>query len=303
MKEEINVLCIVGETRSGSTIVDRVLGTLDGVQSLCELDYFWVSGLKNNDSCSCGESFRDCDFWKDIVAELFTDIDDIEHIMTLRDEVTPSRHFLKLLTNTYSAEFAQKLEEYRYWIGALYRVLAGKTGSSIFVDSSKGVNVPLILGGIPGINVHVLHVVRDVRGFVYSLQKGNINPAFKGKMATRSSLSGASGWLVRNIFCEMLKQKFPYQRLVYDNLMRNPELSLSAAIGKIPVLDGLKLKFNEDNSINLPAIHTIGGNPHRFVDGRTSLRVDDEWRKNLSKNDRFIATVIGYPLLFRYGLS
>src|SRR5438105_15565281 len=57
------VLFIGGEGRSGSTLLDRMLGQLPGFFSTGELREVWNRGLIENLDCGCGLSFRSCSFW------------------------------------------------------------------------------------------------------------------------------------------------------------------------------------------------------------------------------------------------
>ena len=56
----VRVLFIGGLGRSGSTLLDRMLGQLDGVWSVGELVHIWQRGLQENNLCGCGRRFRDC---------------------------------------------------------------------------------------------------------------------------------------------------------------------------------------------------------------------------------------------------
>ena len=62
----LNVVCIAGVGRSGSTLLDRILGSLPGAVSLNELRPLWRNGFINNRPCACGASFNDCEFWSEV---------------------------------------------------------------------------------------------------------------------------------------------------------------------------------------------------------------------------------------------
>lgn len=298
----IQVIYIVGETRSGTTIVDRVLGSLEGVTSLCELALIWDEGYQHNNNCSCGTHFADCTFWQDVTKAAFDDDPVGAKVWELRDRLVRSRYFPQLFAGLYGREVKEALEAYRGWLGRLYFGLQETTGNSIFIDSSKSPAGPLILKGIPGIETHVLHLVRDPRGFVYSMQKGNYNPAYEGPMAVRSPLSCANGWLVRNVFCELLALRMPYVRLIYDRVMQHPRDELQRTVDQLAPLKGKSLAFLDERTIELGRLHSVAGNPHRFNAGPVKLKIDDEWRRKLDRKSRRLTTLLGYPLIKRYGL-
>ena len=52
--------------------------------------------------------------------------------------------------------------------GEFYHDLARVTGASVIVDSSKSPALAALLTQVPGIELHVVHLVRDLRGVVSS---------------------------------------------------------------------------------------------------------------------------------------
>src|SRR5688500_16707278 len=75
---DVTVAYIGGSGRSGSTLLVRLLGSLDGVISVGELAYVWNYGLINNNLCGCGQPFRECDFWRAVFDEAFGGFDGID---------------------------------------------------------------------------------------------------------------------------------------------------------------------------------------------------------------------------------
>src|SRR6266705_3371373 len=67
----LRVLYIGGWGRSGSTLLDRMLGQVPGFFALGEVREIWQSGLRENRLCGCGASFRECPFWTRVGAEAF----------------------------------------------------------------------------------------------------------------------------------------------------------------------------------------------------------------------------------------
>jgi len=59
----IRVLYIGGWGRSGSTLLDLILGQAPGLFSAGEVREIWQSGLAENRLCGCERPFRDCSFW------------------------------------------------------------------------------------------------------------------------------------------------------------------------------------------------------------------------------------------------
>ena len=58
------IIYIAGFERSGSTILDIMVGNMNNHFSVGELSFYPVNGIVDNEFCSCGERVLDCSFWK-----------------------------------------------------------------------------------------------------------------------------------------------------------------------------------------------------------------------------------------------
>jgi len=65
---KIKVLYITGWGRSGSTILDNIMGQIDGFFSVGELRYIWDRNLIENRLCGCGVPLEECPIWSQILA-------------------------------------------------------------------------------------------------------------------------------------------------------------------------------------------------------------------------------------------
>ena len=63
----IKVVYIAGHNRSGSTLLDRMLGQIEGFIAVGELRQLWWRGLEENQACGCGAPFHDCRFWAEVI--------------------------------------------------------------------------------------------------------------------------------------------------------------------------------------------------------------------------------------------
>ncbi len=64
-----------------------------------------------------------------------------------------------------------RFARYAEYTGALFNAIADLSGADVIVDSSKSPARALALSRTPGLDVRMLHLVRDVRGVAYSLRK------------------------------------------------------------------------------------------------------------------------------------
>src|SRR5215510_6114841 len=75
----VKVLFIAGSGRSGSTLLDMLLGQIGGFHSTGELRFIWSRGIGQNQLCGCGKPFRECEFWTEVVKEAFGGFENINH--------------------------------------------------------------------------------------------------------------------------------------------------------------------------------------------------------------------------------
>jgi len=302
----VKVVYITGDGRSGSTLLDRIIGTLDGVSSFNEIKQVWHRGFIMNLPCSCGEKFDVCPFWSAVFAEMFKGSgsqSEIQRILDLHNSIDVTRYFPKLYTGVYNNTFRKKLAEYRNVLRRLYFAIAKVAGCEIIVDSSKHAIRAVILAEIPGIEVHIIHLVRDVRAVVYAWQKKHRIPATGLMSTTYPAPRTVLAWVVRNIFSELLATRLPYIRILYENFTRHPRSALQELINKIGPIAGKELPFVSEDSIYLDRIHSTSGNRSRFSFGTKLVRLDDDWVTGLNSTTRRLITLSAYPMLARYGYT
>ena len=65
----LNLLVVVGTTRSGSTLLDVLLGDTPSLFVGGEPHMIWERGYLKGQPCSCGEPIRRCEFWSEVMAK------------------------------------------------------------------------------------------------------------------------------------------------------------------------------------------------------------------------------------------
>src|SRR6266516_3342272 len=60
------VVYIAGLGRSGSTLLERLLGELPGVCAVGEVVHMWRRSIVDDERCGCGEPFARCGFWRGV---------------------------------------------------------------------------------------------------------------------------------------------------------------------------------------------------------------------------------------------
>ena len=110
---KIKVLYIAGFERSGSTILNKVLGQIDGFVAWGELRDIWQHGIIENRRCTCGAWFKECPAWNKILDEAFGSIDQVKasEMTQLLQKTRASvlLHYFGALTEQF---FKSRVEEY-----------------------------------------------------------------------------------------------------------------------------------------------------------------------------------------------
>ncbi len=304
----IAVTFIGGCQRSGSTLLERMLGQVAGHVSAGEVVHLWSRGVRGRELCGCGEPFDRCPFWCEVGRKAFGGWDaiDVERALWLQRKVDRNRYIIFMLFPRLSRRYGGYLREYARFLSSLYAAI-GQVGGGVVVDSSKHASTAFLLRSIPAIRMVVVHLVRDGRGVAYSLGKRVPRPEVRGGPAlmhrsgpVRSSME----WLAFNGLFHLLGLAgSPVHRVRYEDLVADPSAQLRAVLdattaGGSPDRD---FGFVHGRTIVLGPDHTVSGNPMRFERGETALRPDDAWRTKMPRLDRRITSLITWPLLRVYG--
>jgi len=186
----------------------------------------------------------------------------------------------------------------------LYRAIREVTESHIVVDSSKSPAYGYVLGMTPGIELHVVHLIRDPRAAAYSWLRKKPQPdadefAYMDRVGVvRSSLlwgawNGASDALWAG-------SSGRYMRVRYEDFVENPRRVIESIL-RLLREDVAELPFTSHEDVELGVNHTVSGNPDRFRMGKVRLRPDAEWTERMRPRDRALVASLTLPLLPRYG--
>ena len=301
------VLYIGGWGRSGSTLLDRMLGQLPGLASLGEVRELWQRGVMENRPCGCGEPFHDCPFWTEVGTRAFGGWDALDREAVLQLRYSLDRPWsAPVLLAAGARRGGGRLASYRTILGRLYAAIQATSGARVVVDSSKLPTHALILRGVPGVDLRLLHLVRDSRGVVFSWQKRVLNRVTSGEpryMEKYGPISASVRYDLYNGLTRMVgRMGVPYLRVRYEDLVHEPKRTLALILrhaGEPPGEE--RFGFVNNGSVSLAPNHTVDGNPMRFSVGPVQLRVDDQWKLAMRPSSRRWVTALTAPLLLDYG--
>jgi hypothetical protein len=303
------VIYIAGSGRSGSTLLERVLGQLPGFVNVGELIDLFRRVTQRGERCGCGETFTSCPFWVGVGERAFGGWEDdrLAAVQRLQGRVARQRHMPRLLAMRLAGRgFGADVAAYGAIYASLYQAIAAQARAECVVDASKWPVQALALARA-GIDVRVVHLVRDVRGVAHSLGKQQLarpHAPDRTEFMWRNAPAGAAArWLACQGQAELLRRSgLPVTRVRYEDFVSQPARTVEAALaelGRSPAPS--HLAHIGDGQVVLGRSHGLSGNPSRFSDGEIPVRADEAWRDQMRRRDRIIVTAIGLPLLLRYG--
>jgi hypothetical protein len=306
-----------------------MLGEVPGVCALGEVVHLWQRDIRDNESCACGEPFDACLFWAEIGERAFGGWRnvDVDAVLALRDRVERTRHIPALAVPRLARPRVREIRTYADYYARVYRAAAEVSGASVIVDSSKHSALAYCLRW-SGLDMRVIHVVRDSRGVAYSWTKrvgrpeaglGAAEPtgrpesrpelddrtsaAAVDEMTRYSPARSALLWTAHNAAFGLLGAcGVPVRRVRYEALIGAPRATITsiAAFAGIDVTE-IDLNFLTDDRVTLGRCHSAAGNPMRFVTGEIPLRHDDAWVAALPPSHRRLVGAITAPMLGAYG--
>jgi len=299
----LKVVYILAHSRSGSTLLARMLGQVESWACVGEVRYLWRRGMVENQRCGCGERFSDCAFWSAVTREAFGQVDQStasDMARLLRDADRVWRMGRLGFGRLGRLEPGERVSAALQLLSRLYTAVQRVSGSSVIVDSSKSPSYGYLLGLTPGIQVHLVHLVRDCRGVAYSRLRRNARGELHWRSENLLVARTALEWAAVNGLSHLLKSALPYTLVKYEDFVSDPQQTLqrimSDAHQPVP-----SLSFLDTSSVLLGTDHIVSGNQMRFESGWIPLRPDEEWRRRLTRRQLIILNAITWPWLARYG--
>jgi hypothetical protein len=299
----VKLLYIAGWSRSGTTILDKTVGQLPGFCSVGELHYLWSEGLLENGRCGCGVALCDCEFWQGVLDTAFGSeaVPAPAEVVGLQASTIRTRHLPRLWWERRSPHHSWPYGEI---LVRLYAAIAERSGARVIVDSSKFPADAFVASTLDGLDLYVVHAVRDPRAVAYSWARRR---ASEGKPGTELPRHGpvysSLRWSVWNASIATLLHRTVgdrYMKVRYEDFVGRPRQVLEAVLALLGE-PGLPLPLSGEHKVVLGTTHTAWGNDSRFASGEVELRADDEWRRRMGRSDRLLATVPAAPLMARYG--
>jgi hypothetical protein len=296
------VLFIAGLGRSGTTLVERLLGQIEGVQTLGETVHLWVRGIQRDETCGCGLRFHDCPFWSQIGDTAFGGWGqvDVAEVLAMRHHVDRLRRLPGVVAHP-----GPEVRRYAGLFRSIYEAAQQISRARLIVDSSKHPSMAYCLRTqSKHLDLRVVHVVRDPRAVAYSWAKKVERPEAGVEdmfMSQYAPARAAALWDAENVaVAGLARLAVPVMRLHYEDLVADPSAQLRRLLDFAGMPADVTIPI-EGHRATLGPNHTVSGNPLRFHNGGLDIRRDDEWLTRLGSRDRRLVSAMTAPLRLAYG--
>ncbi len=306
----VKILYIGGWTRSGSTLLDVLLGQLDGFFSTGELHSIWDRGVLKERHCGCDNTVAECEVWSRVLhsagpAGVAADAH-ARRLSELQQRTVRLRTLPRLLLSARRPQSSwTDLREYSSALTSLYDAIHSVTGCRVVVNSSKLAQEAAVISNVADVDPYFLHLIRDPRAVAYSMSRQKMlqsQPGAQVRMPRSSPAESTAGWLRMNIASELVGRTWGadrYMRVRYEDLTSRPGVTLAQIAGFVgEPFTGVSMK---GSTFDLKENHTVWGNSSRFTRGPTLVRSDNQWKTAMAPSKKLTATAVALPLLRRYG--
>lgn len=295
------VLFIASASRSGSTLLDLLLGShpqgvstgeVRRLQGFVLQDKGFLS-LEQDDyplTCSCGKSVGDCFFWEKVERHFGASFKDT--VFKTRQK----RMWRSLIMALYLvggpagvrvAARAWPLLRQEMEIGLncvrLHKAISSVSGASFVVDSSKSIYHYMILHQAAPELMRLIILVRDGRGVAFSMVRGPRAKQWK-KGPLPPFLQAAKQWALttRGILLLARRTSSSNKMIIrYEDMCKDPVKILNE-VAKRWGLPPWEHVFQDTKRER----HIIGGSPSiRFEGSVSSIRPDESWKQALGPGD------------------
>lgn len=310
---KIRVIYVAGYGRSGSTLLDIAVGMRPDVFGAGELTALARHAWKNGEYCACGDTVRDCPFWTRVMARVVEEGPSTEmegqaaqHMLDRLAELQKNMESLASGRRLFARFLPTARDRYHRANRALFDAVAAQAGQGeIYVlDSSKLPGRALALASMPGIDLRVIHLVRDPRAVAWSMSRPHakrVEAGVQRELRPKPAFYVALRWSLVNLVCEWLCRRLGAGRAIrvrYEDFVADPPAVLEAIRDRCaPLLPGSE---GDGLSDVLRPGHQVAGSRHR-MQASLVIREDHVWQRQMPERTRRLVSWITAPLLRRYG--
>jgi hypothetical protein len=299
------VVYLAGSGHTGSTLLALFLDSHPRIVSVGETAFKRKQQRqqRTNVTCTCGLSYEECPFWQQVfrgVNEAGFDFSPLEwsndfryqgrvaHKLLSRYSAKPAWRLLQKAAIAVLPAHQARLDRVRQVNVEFIRTVLRVAGADVFFDTSKrGMRLHQLLE-TPELDVKVVQLVRDVRGYASSAKK-------RGEPVAASALT----WRRQLEAVEHITRELPEDRVMllrYEDLCRDPRTWLKRAYA----FCGAEA-IDPPESVISREHHVLGNNMRQNEQIR--IRFDESWRKLLTSEEQAAALAVAGPFHERFGYA
>jgi len=313
---KIDLIYIASIGRSGSTLLESMLGAHSHIQTMGEL-HIWPHEIEGAGvrPCSCGRYVEECPFW----SEMRRRVDPLQ-------QPTPRLHFFREKHNAGRTLRPSRLRGLRtgYTPDAREReaiATYGRNNEAIFrafldlmneqlgespdwiVDASKDPYRLLWLIHSGRFNIRVVHLVKNPKAFIYSVTKHLIGNGEGFNLHKRLYYTAhqSVAWNIQNVLFSKIAANHlspaEYMMINYETLASDPHQTFEQVCAFI----GCGYEEEAVENFRLGSLHTIAGNPMRYE--KRGIVLDEKWKTLLPPSSKTLANVLTAVNKSRYGYT
>jgi hypothetical protein len=307
MAQKIPLIYILSNGRSGTTLLDMLLGAHPNIWTLGEAQILPWELVNPRVPCGCGKPIPQSEFWKPILDQIPTEVDG-HHIGYFRNreqvgQVIRWQLLPSLLSGSASSKSSSAIREYGRKNAVLFRTVRKaaeqRSGHQIqwLVDASKDPYRLFWLQQSGFFKIRVIHVMKDPRALVFSMAKPWL------PYGVHRVVRYAGRWVIENMImsrlCEVNFQPQHVRKQTYESFASHPGKTMRA-IG-----DWLGVDYKPERAANFRNYENfaISGNMMRWRDNEDTIKLDERWRESLPAVYRKLVGLVTSPFRTSVGYT
>lgn len=300
-----SIIYILGFARSGSTVLNIILGNIQQVFAAGEINAFVRSGWVADEYCSCGNRVSNCEFWPDVKKSMDRSL--TKNPSSIADLTKELENWRILLNKSQLYKNKSKIEKHNNFYTDLYRSIFKTSKARWIIDASKD---PIRLNYLlkrKEYNYYAVHIIRDPRGVCWSKMKPlkkDLENGVQKDLKSVHYLSTIKSLYMNTLLVALVKRKIPKKQFIkikYEDLISQPERFVWE-IQRVTGLDCNSLIEQLESASGLSQSHNVAGNRLRMRK-KIKLRFDNSWCYEMNFFQRLAVTILTLPLLVHYKYS
>jgi len=296
MKGKIKLIYIASNGRSGSTLLDMLLGKHKNCWTLGEFQMMPIDFKHDTQPCGCGSKISVCELWGEVYKhnQIIIESGIIDRFRDFGAGKVLRWNELKEICLNINSPCDKEINIYGkenyHILNTLYKQLEDDN-IMYFVDASKDPYRLKWLVQSGFFDIKVLHIVKKPEAFVYSMTRGNDNHLSKIYMTIKMS----TRWVIENSVIRKVVNKYieqgDYCKVKYESLAGECDNTIGDIFNflELPLEYVCKGGFSHKN-------HAVSGNAMRFK--KSEIVLDEKWIKQMPTPYKAIVLIITTPLSF-----